>query len=93
MKYRYLYYRVAKIFLPKVGYFDFVIKGDVTIMHHIIQKISFNLSTTMIRVMQEVVSRAKPVLPFGIFFILIFKDYGADLEGETSKKPQHLTNH
>ena len=87
---RLLHHMTAKIFLPKVGRFDFVIKRDVTIMHHTIHEIPFNLPSTIIKVMQESASPAKPSLPYGTFFTLIFKEFGINFNGEPSRKLQHF---
>ena len=80
----------VQFFLLGVDLFNFVIKGDVTIMHHIIDEISFNVLATMIKVIQEVASRAKLALPYSIFLTLVFKAFGINLDGEPSRRLQHF---
>lgn len=87
---RLLHHMTTRIFIPRVGCFDFIIERDVTIMHHIIKEISFNLLALMIKIMQDITSRAKPTLPYGMFLTLVFKEFGVNLDGECSKKLQHF---
>ena len=44
----------------------------------------------MIKVMQDAASHAKPVVPYGMFLTLVFKEFGVNLDGEPSKKLWHF---
>ena len=62
-------------------------------MHHIIKKRPFNLPALMITMMQEASSKAKPMLPYGIFLTLVFREFGVSLKGEPSKRLQHFNTY
>ena len=59
-------------------------------MHHIINKLPFNLPEVMIKIMQEAALRAKPTLPYGMFLTLIFNEFGINLEKEPSRNLKHF---
>lgn len=62
-------------------------------MHYIIQETPFNLRVVMIKVMQEVATRTKHALPYGMFLTLVFQECKVNLESEISKKLQYYNTY
>ena len=50
------------------------------------KKEQFNFSALIMMIMQEVRLRAKPTLLYRKFFILVFRDFSIDMEGESFKE-------
>ena len=89
IEYRLLHHMTARILLPQLGRFDFLIKNDIAIMYHTLRREKFNLPALFLKVMQEASQRKKPALLHRMFLTLIFQDFGVNLEGESTQKLQH----
>ena len=55
-------------------------------MYFLIEEIQINLSFLMLAQIKEAAKRQRASLPYGMAFILIFSEFGVDLEGENSKR-------
>ena len=86
---RLLHHIISRIIFPKTGRFDWVTERDVSLMYFLINGIKVNLPCMMLLQISEVLNKNKACLPYGMFFTLVFTDFGISLNGEASKTLLH----
>ena len=86
---RLLHHIISRIIFPKTGRFDWVTERDVSLMYFLINGIKVNLPCMMLLQISEVLNKSKGCMPYGMFFTLVFTEFGINLNGEASKKLQH----
>ena len=90
LKMRLLHNFISRIFIPRIGRFDWVSERDLTFMERVIKGEAINLSYIMISQMKETTRKANTCLPYGMVFTLLFKATNVNLEGEDSRQLHHI---
>ena len=89
LKMRLLHNFISRIFIPRIGRFDWVSERDLAFMKKVIKGEAINLPYIMISQMKKTTRKANTCLPYGMVFILLFKDAHVNLEGEDSRQLHH----
>jgi len=81
----------SRIFLSRIGRFDWVTERDLSFMGHVIDGEALNLPHIMLLQMKEAVRKVKAYLPYGMVLTLFFQASRVNLNGEDGR-PLHHTD-
>lgn len=80
-----LLHHIGRIFIPKIGRFDFVYERELAMMYHLMQTILINLLGMMLVQIREVVKRVKAYLPYDMLSTLSLRPLEYLLRGSPRK--------
>ena len=78
---RLLHNFISKIFIPRIGRFDWISERGLEFMERVIKGEAINLPLIMMSQMKEITRKANTCLPYGMVFTLIFEAAHIDLTG------------
>ena len=87
---RLLHKFIRRIFIPRIGRFDWVSERDLGFMERVIKEEAINLPFIMMSQIKEITRMANTCLPYGMVFTLIFEASHIDLTGQDSKQLHHI---
>lgn len=83
---RLLHHILERIFISKIGKFDFISKRELALMYHLIQGTSMNFPGLMLVLIRKVVEKVKVCLPYGMVLTQVFESFSISFERESLKK-------
>ena len=89
LKMRLLHNFISRIFIPRIGKFDWVNERDLEFIKRVIKGEPINLPFIMMNQMKKTTRKANTCLPYGMVFTLIFEAAHINLSGEDNRQLHH----